>query len=42
MFIGKCLLENFKKGLVRKISLFNEVGKVNNEKFFLVLLYLRF
>lgn len=41
MFTGKCLLENFKKGSVRKISLFNEVGKANNEKSSLVLLYLR-
>lgn len=41
MFTGKCLLENLKKGSVRKISLFNEVGKANNEKSSLVLLYLR-
>lgn len=41
MFTGKCLLENLKKGSVRKISLFNKVGKANNEKSSLVLLYLR-
>lgn len=37
MFTG----EFKKKGSVRKISLFNEVGKANNEKSSLVLLYLR-
>lgn len=37
MFTGKLK----KKGSVRKISLFNEVGKANNEKSSLVLLYLR-
>lgn len=37
MFTGKFK----KKGSVRKISLFNEVGKANNEKSSLVLLYLR-